>query len=131
MTIPIDDICSETDVANEVGGAAALSRLIPAAWSGATTIARERARDEVLRALLRRTPPIREGDLADVSELKTAVVAGTLEHLYRIAATTPDSIHWENRRVYADRFQEEIDGCTPTLNGDLRGAALSFATERR
>lgn len=131
MTILVDDVCTDADLAIEVGGTELLLRMIPASWAGLATNARQSALDETMRALARRTPIIVDADLADVTELKGCVLYGALERLFRMAMTTPDSVHALQRKIYADRFQSEISGLMPTLNGDLRGAVFSIAFERR
>lgn len=130
-TIAIDDVCTEADLEQEVGGSAVLQSLIPSEWSGSAQKAREDALDDVVRALRRRTPPIREADLADVTELKMAVKFGALERLYRLAMTTSGSVHAEHRRLYSDRFSDEVNGLSPTLTDDTRGAVMSIAFHRR
>lgn len=131
MTIPVDDVCTHQDLADEIGGTTALADLLPADWSGASTKARERALADVLRVLAKRSPPVRAADLADVTELKAAVAYGAAEFLYRWAATTPDSIHESRRKLYSDLYEGEIEGLAPTLIDDLRGTVNTITVSRR
>lgn len=130
-TLDADDIATDADLAIEVGGSSQLSNLIPADWSGSAKKARQAALEDMMRALRKRTPPVTEADLMDATELKSGVVYGACERLYRVAMTTPDSVYATHRKLYAERFDEELDGFTPTLSEGERGGPTSFVIERR
>ena len=40
-------------------------------------------------------------------------------------------MHAEHRRLYSDRFSDEVNGLSPTLTDDTRGAVMSIAFHRR
>lgn len=134
MTFSIETVCTDADLAAEIGGTGALANIIPLEYAGVATIARTAILAEVMRSLSRRTPPIYEENFQDPAELKAVVVAGTLEKLYRVSMTTPDGIFALQRKIYADRYSEELRGLMPlTTTGDGSGrmASLSFSVERR
>ncbi len=128
----VDLVATEADLEDEIGGTTALANIRPPDWTDCER-ARQRAFDRVIAALARRTPPIREGDLARMAELRDAVIYGALAILYSQAMTTgdEDALFTSKRDYYDKRFADEIAGLTPTLAGDLRGATQSFAVERR
>ena len=134
MTISIDAVCTDADLADEVGGPTALANLIPAEYGGVAVIPRTAILAEVMRSLARRTPPLYEESLSDPSDLKAVVVAGTLEKLYRVSMTTTDGVFAVQRKIYAERYASELSGLMPSLSsgdGTGRAASFSFSLERR
>lgn len=129
MSIDVENVCTHGDLDAEVKGK--LDRLLPSSYGGSSRPVRDVALRRVLAALTRRTPPIREGDLQNPSELKDAVAFCAAEELYREAITGPDSVHAIQWRAYRDKANLELTSMAPTLQGDLRGAVLSFSVERR
>lgn len=132
MTIAVDDVCTHAQLANEVGGEDELENILPTSYAGSSATPRTLALSDVVKSLSRRTPPIREGDLQDVTQLRDAVAYGALERIYRAAMTGPDSPHAALQRVYERKYQAECLGLTPTLAADgARGSAFSITMERR
>lgn len=131
-SIDVDDVCDEATLANEVGGLEALKSLLPDGWAD-SSVPRQRALERIILALRRRTPPILDVDLANVEELRDAVIYGALEHIYSTAVTSggEDSVFEKKRKHFEDRWEDEIAGLNPTLSGDVRGATQSFSHERR
>lgn len=131
----VEDVCTATQLADEIGGPEALETLERKTAVGATLgneLARVGALGDVLRALSRRAPPILEADLVDPAELRAAVAYGALTRLYRQAMTTPDSIFAEHAKTFAAKFDDEVGSLAPRLgDGDSTGSAFSYATERR
>lgn len=130
MSINISLVATDADLATELGGAAALANILPADWTDATQ-ARQLALGDVLESLRRRSPPVLEGDLALVSQLKRAVTYGALERLYRMAMHSNDDVHAVQRKLYDERFRSEVLGLSPTLNGGNRGSVGSIGISRR
>lgn len=130
--IDVDDVCTHEQLADEIGGTEELENVLPTSFAGSSEKPRQKALDDVLKALSRRTPPIRESDLQYVTELRDAVTYGALERIYRAATTGPDSPFSALARHYERKFQAETLGLTPTLALDgARGSAFSIAMERR
>lgn len=132
MSLDLESICSDTDLADEVGGPENLENLLAKSQGGSSETARRKALEEVVRALSRRSPPIYESDLTDPTELRAAVSYGALTRLYRQAMTTPDSIFAAHAKTYASQYEDELDGLSPTVGGgDSIASAFSYGTERR
>lgn len=132
MTISLESVCTDTDLANEIGGAENLENLLARSQGGSSELARQAALDDVIRTLRRRSPPIYDSDLSDPTELRAAVTYGALMRLYRQAMTTPDSIFAAHAKTYASQFEDEVDGLSPTVGGgDATASVFSFGTERR
>jgi hypothetical protein len=130
MTIDVNTVATDADLEQEIGGPEQLANILPREWTDAEQ-ARQRALALTLKALRRRTPPIVEGSLSDVTELEDAVVYGALEHLYRMAMASGSANYAELRKLYHGKFEDEVSGLTPTLNGENRGTANSISLERR
>lgn len=132
MSLDLENVCTHTDLAEEVGGEEVLANLLARSQGGSSELARKKALEEVVRALARRAPPIYESDLTDPTELRAAVVYGALTRLYRQAMTTPDSVFAQHAKTYASQYEDELDGLSPTVGGgDSMASAFSFGTERR
>jgi flavin-binding protein dodecin len=134
MAIDIEDVCTHAQLDEFLGGQlSAQAALLPRAWVGDSTPARQYALDRLVDALRRRNPPIREADLADVSELRHAVMNGAAAHIYRLGmATAGDAALFDvQARHYEREFQSELTGLAPTLTGGLAGGGISISVERR
>jgi len=115
-TNDIDLYCTHGDLADEVGGARKLAKLIPPDdVDDATSLVRTQALRDVYKALKRRTPPVFESQITDPSELKDAVAYGALMRLYRSAMTTPDDVNASLFREYRGHFETEILSMRLTL----------------
>lgn len=133
MTISIDSVCTEAELADALGTASIDSiGLRPRGWDTCEP-ARQQALDSVLSRLRGRTPPIRDTDLSDVTELRPAVIQGAKMTLYELAMTsaTDGALFLEKWRMAEKRFRAEIDGLNPTLIDGLRGPSRSFSFARR
>jgi hypothetical protein len=133
MTIDVDDVCTESQLDEFLGGQLGGNQhLRPQAWTSAEP-ARQYALDRVVNALKRRTPPILEADLQDVTELRLAVKLGAAHHLYMLAASSGDSaeLFAFKARDYGKEFDAEVNGLSPTLRGGARGSTYSFSIARR
>lgn len=133
MTIDVDDVCTDAQLDVFLGGRlTANQRLQPQAWTDAAP-ARQYALDRVVNALKRRTPPILEADLQDVTELRLAVQLGAAEHLHMLAASSGSDVEVFafKAKQYGRQFEDELNGLSPTLRGGGRGSSYSFAISRR
>lgn len=136
MTIDVNEVCTDENLIEEVGGAEALSNLLSRSLGNDSTLARRAALNDVLRMLSRRAPPITDADIVDPTELRAAVAYGALTRLYRQAITTSDSVFALHAKTYQTQFDDEVNGLRPTvaddeLDGDIHASAWSFGTERR
>ncbi len=133
MTIAIDSVCTHDDLVNELHSPEALNELLPRSANGSSAGVRTKILGRVLSALKRRMPPITESDLNDPTELRDAVLYGTLEDLHMAGLTTSaeGDVHWAKYKIYRDKFSEEISGMTLTVCGGSTAGPMSFSLERR
>ena len=131
MTIAIADVCTDGDLADEIGGPAQLAELIPDDWDGSAEQARQKALNDVLAALASRKPPIFSSSLYDVTELNRPVVYGALTRLYRFAKTSPDDIFASHHKEFSKLYASTLAGLNPTLITGEQAAPLSVAFHRR
>lgn len=128
----VNDVCTHDHLVAEVHSAKALAMLLPPDANGSSEGVRTLGLEDTLEALKRRSPPIREGDLENPSELKRCVLYATLMRL-EFAATTSageGDVHWAKYKRYRDCLDAEINGFTPTLSGGALGAPFSIAVDR-
>lgn len=129
----VDTVCTEAELADYLQGQLTAGlKLLPITQTDAKK-QRQQALDDVLSALARRTPPIRESDLAAPAELKRAVQFGA-EMWLRHGGLTSASPESAQAFLYVEarkRFAAEVDGLMPTLTGGVRGTAYSFGISRR
>ena len=130
MTIDVETVCTDAELADECGGPVELARLIPKGTANAST-QRAAALRDTLKSLRLRRPPINEGDLSDVTELRDAVTFGALERLYLLAMTTKDSVFGVKHEKYQKRFAAELASLSPTVGGSASGGGGSITIERR
>lgn len=133
MTIDLEDVCTEAQLAEHLGVQTIDSiGLKPRGWDTCEP-ARRAALDKVIAALKSRTPPIRDTDLADVTELRNAVLFGAKAHLYELAmsSATEGALFLEKWRIAHKQFTDEVRGLAPTLTDGIRGPAMSFSYARR
>lgn len=126
-----DDITTDEDLGDEADGTVAVKNVLPKEWAGSAKKARQAALDDVLRMLGRRVPPILEGDLAKPEELKTAVVYGALERIFRGAISEAGDIFDVLCKKYEKKYGAELLGLAPTVSGDSRANPYSIAMHRR
>lgn len=131
MTIAIADVCVDSDLADEIGGAPQLAELIPDEWDGSAETARQQALDDVLAELASRRPPVFESSLADVTELNRAVLYGALMRLYRFAKTSGDDIFASHHKEFSKLYSSAIANLNPTITTGEAAAPHSIAFHRR
>lgn len=109
------------------------SNLLPKGWNGSSKPARAWAYKEVLKALERRTPPVREADIITKSELKEAILYGAAHHVYALAITqggeTP--VFAVQMKHYGTKFGAEVTALRPTVTDGVRAHAHSIGITRR
>jgi hypothetical protein len=132
MTIDVDNVATDSDLSDEIGGQPILSNLIPVSWENSAEKARQGALKHILKHLARRVPPITESDLLDEEELKECVIWGSLAHLYRINITGgPDDPNAKLEKKYASMFSSELNALSPTVSSGERANSRSIAFHRR
>ena len=132
-TIPFDieTVCTHLQLSREVGGTESLLNLLAAGESSDSTSTREDALLDVTDTLRRRTPPIFPGDLSDRTELRRAVMYGSLEKLYRMAMSGSGSVYADLHKIFQKKYDAEMLGLAPTLQNGSRGSAFSIQVSRR
>lgn len=131
-TINVDTVATHDELADEVGGHEVLSRLLAKSADSDTKTVRRLALEAVMKSFGRRTPPILAEDLADVTELRDAVVWGAAMRTYRNAMTSgDDTALWTKKyEIYRELFGDELAYLMPTVNSEIR-VARSVSVERR
>lgn len=123
-TNDVDLYATHSDLVDELGGSARKLRgLLPPDETAATIetgeateLVRTQALRDVLKSLARRTPPILESQLSDPTQIKDAVVYGSLMRLYRAAMTTPDDVNATLCREFKKRYEEEMGNLRLSIN---------------
>jgi hypothetical protein len=129
----VESVCTDDELDDYLQGQLkAQIKLLPVGQTDATK-QRTQALDDVLTALSRRTPPIREADLAVPAELKRAVKYGAEMWLlyHGLTNASPESALFFRYTQAKKRFDAEIEGLTPTLTGGFRGNSSGYAVSRR
>lgn len=130
--IDVDNVATDADLMVHTGGAAGLSDITPQEWfdvDGYTPTcrpARAQGLTDVLTALRRRTPPIRETELSDVTELRQAVVYRALEILYRQSVSHEGSPNQAKARDFCKLYTDEINALQPTTYAGTGSSGLGF-----
>jgi hypothetical protein len=130
----IDLVCTHADLIDELGSERALRQILPVEPDNAedpTKTIREQAYRDVLRSLLKRTPPILESQLSDIVELKSAVVFGTLLRLYRSSMSNPDDLFGTLWKEYESKFRSEVTHLRVTVDGVASVDVASISMFRR
>lgn len=130
MTIDVNLVATDADLVNELGGADTLANILPAGWTNGEP-ARVLALEDVIESLRRRSPPVLDNDLSIVSQLRRAVTYGALERMYRIGMHSADDVFAVQQKLYEKRFNAEVLGLSPTLQGGARGSVGSIGLSRR
>jgi hypothetical protein len=118
VTLDVDLYCTHQDLQDELGSARALVR-ITSPDDPDTALVRAQALRDVVKFLERRTPPIVEGQLSDLTELKDVVCYGALARLYRNAMTEDGDVYSVLWREFDDKFASELGSLRLTLEGTV------------
>jgi hypothetical protein len=123
-------VALDSDIEDELGEDV-FERLIDDATDGLK--ARTHALEDVEYELNNRVPPIRPGEVSDLSELKRVVVYGACAHLYKANLTTGsgDDINSAKHDLYREDFMKRLVNLRPTVGTQLRAASSTIALHRR
>lgn len=137
MAISIDSVLTHQELADEVGGTQVLEPLLSKQLEETVTVGdrtkaiREAALSEVLDALRVRVPPINEGDLSDVTQLRRSVLFNALARIYRMSMSIEGDAFYLLWSDYSKRYRAEITALKPLLRGNPIGSVFSIALNRR
>lgn len=137
MAISIDSVLTHQELADEVGGTQVLEPLLSKQLEETVTVGdrtkaiREAALSEVLDALRVRVPPINEGDLSDVTQLRRSVLFNALARIYRMSMSVEGDAFYLLWSDYSKRYKAEITALKPLLRGNPIGSVFSIALNRR
>jgi len=132
MTIDIELVCTHAQLGDEVLGIERLSELTKSMDESSSLAVRQRALEDVLFILEKRTPPIYASSINAPSQLLRAVTYGALERLYREAMTNEKDVFGTKRVIYEKRFTSEVSTLMLKVdNGSRTASALSAPTGRR
>lgn len=125
-----DNICTDADLADKVGGLSELNRINKD--QARRDQLRQDALNDAVLALASKTPPVFDSDLSDPTELKNAVCYRTLSKLY-ITAITGDG---DRASTLSKNYQAEYLGAirgyfTVGPSGQRMSGGQSFSFERR
>lgn len=111
MAIDVETVCTDAQIDTHLGGKLTASvNLLPTAWEGTALPARAEALRRTLLSLSRRTPPIRESDISDPTELHDAVLFGSISHMFdaQITSGAESEVLYLQARNYEKRFEREL-----------------------
>lgn len=128
MALSVDSICTDLDLANQVGGVAELDRINKNL--SVRDAFRQGALDDALAALASRVPPIYDNDLSDPRELRLSVCYRALSKLYGTAITGEDDRAHTLAKNYLREYQGAIHGRFTVGQSAVVGGG-TFAFERR
>lgn len=125
-----DSICTDADLANEVGGLSELNRINKT--QAQRDALRQDALNDAVLALASKTPPIFDSDLSDSTELKKAVCYRTLHKLYFSSITAEGDRAHTLSKNYQTEYLGAIRGYfTVSPSGQRMSGGQSFSFERR
>lgn len=110
MTIDVESVCTDAQLDEYLGGKLTAGvNLLPTEWADASP-ARQYALRRTLQALARRSPPILEGDISDVTQLHDAVLFGACARLYDLAMTAggESEVFYLQSKRYDQKFRDEL-----------------------
>lgn len=133
MAIALDDVCTEAQLDEFLGGQLAQQiSLCPGGWANAEP-ARAYALRRTLQVLARRTPPILESEISVPAELHDAVVFGACARIFNLAMTSAgeSEVMFHQSRAYQKQWQDEVDTIIVTTPQHARAASRAPAIYRR
>ena len=134
MTISIDDVCTDAQIDEHLGGRLTANiGILPASWGGSALPARNYALRRALQSLDRRTPPVREGDISDPSQLHDAVLFGAIAHMFDAQVTSggESEVLYLQARNYEKRFMAELSSLVITGPNSERIISRAPSISRR
>lgn len=128
-SINVDDICTDADLANEVGGAPQLDRINRDVSQRDKF--RAQALDDVIAALSSRSPPVSFEDLSIPSELRTAVCYRALSKLYVREITAAGDRNHVLSKDFQESYLAAMRAGFTMSQGQTSPPGGSFSFERR
>lgn len=130
MTVTIASVATSQDVANELGGQAALDNLTSESFTIKHVLDLTLA--DVLDSLVNRTPPVRDSDIQDPTQLKKSVVFGACARLYRNNITTGEGdVSSAKHKIYQRQYESILSSLRPTVGGVVAASSWSIPMHRR
>ena len=133
MTIDVEDVATDAQLnALLLGQLTANIKLLPVALADASTL-RQWALDRTLQRLKRRTPPIFEADISDVTELRDAVLFGAAEKLFEgaLSSAADGQVFHAKWQYYSAQFNSEINNLIVTGPAQERISSRGPSITRR
>ncbi len=125
----VNNIATDADLSALPGSAAKVARAMPAV--GDRDAVRASALQDVVDALLTRSPAIREADLTDATQLKNAVVYRSLSIIFRSARTVAGDSFDMLARDYEREYQTAVRRSYTVTTNQSSPGGFSFSVERR
>lgn len=131
VSTDIDDVCTDDDLVHEAGDVDRLNNIMSLESTRRAT--RTQVLADVLESLRNRIPPVREGDIRDVTELTRTVTYGTFAAMHRknITIGNDQDVSANMARVYQKLYQSALDNLRPTVDAGQNAAPFGIATHRR
>jgi hypothetical protein len=131
VSTDIDDVVTDNDLVLEAGTIDKLNNIMAVAT--ARRLVLERTLADVLDSLRNRVPPIHEGSLQDVSELKRVVTYGAMADMHRKQITIGgnDDVSANMARMYQKLYESTRDALRPTVSSGQIAAPFGIALHRR
>lgn len=124
------DIATSQDLANEIGGSAALDNLTSESFTAKHAL--DLTLVDILDSLRNRTPPVAETDIVDPTQLRKPLVDGALSKLYRNNITTGDDVNATKQKLYARSYETALSALRPVVVGSVvASSGFSIAMNRR
>lgn len=125
----VNSICKDADLAAEVGGLDVLNRINPS--TAQRDLFRASALNDVVAALLTRSPPVADSDLTDPTELKMAVCYRALSKIYGRAITQVGDRNDALAKGFETSYLGAIRSRYTVSQGQTSPAGGTFSFERR
>lgn len=128
--LDVDAIATDADLIAEVASQARLDRAMKDVTQRDKV--RAAALQDVVDALMTRSPPVRDTALTDPTELKRAVVYRSLSKIFLAAIAVEGDVHTALQRNYEREYQAAVRmRYTVTTEPAQSGSGYSFRMERR
>lgn len=133
MAISLDSVCTEEQLDDYLGNRlTATLNLLPGGWTDAEP-ARSYALRRTLQSLERRTPPVREGDISDPTQLRDAVIFGACARIFdlHITAANESEVFFHQAKRYESKFTNEVNSLVITGPASERIVSRAPSISRR
>ena len=129
MTLNLESICTDDDLANEVGGLVALDRINRDITQRDQF--RAQALEDVIAALGSRSPPVSVNDLSNPAELRSAVRYRALSKLYVREITESGDRNHVLSKDFQESYLAAMRSSFTVSAGQTSPSGGSFRFERR